>query len=38
MKYYTVEWLDLGMLNQVFFDNIKTQNCFKKEKYSTETF
>ena len=32
MKYYTDERPDLGTLNQVFLDYIKTQKLFQKRK------
>ena len=32
MKYYTVEWPDLGTLKYVFLDNVKAQKLFKKMK------
>ena len=32
MKHYTVELSDLGTLNQIFLDNIKTQKTILKKE------
>ena len=38
MKYYTVEWPDLGTLNQVLLDNVKTKTILKKKNMRQNRF